>query len=176
MDILLRSLNLPPCLHLLLLVLTPLTAPRAAPSTSRFVLLLPHSAQQSMLLTAVDLPKQHPAFFRPITKEEFKGHFNDSPVTAIHISGDSFYRRLTIVLPLETQAGKVIPIPFIVDTGAPGIMNLGSGAFLWLKRMGMLVEDAQLYLRGKLIWRKKELHRPIVDLLPAHFEVYLDRD
>ena len=42
--------------------------------------------------------------------------------------------------------------------------------------MGMLVEDAQLYLRGKLIWRKKELHRPIVDLLPAHFEVYLDRD
>ena len=67
-------------------------------------------------------------------------------------------------------SGKVIPIPFIIDTGTPTVMNLGVGALRELFKKGMVQEDATMRLRGNLLWRDNSIHKPIVDSLPHYYE------
>ena len=50
-------------------------------SRRRGIHVIPHSAQQSILLTDADLPMCHPDFLKLITKVRFREKFGDSPVT-----------------------------------------------------------------------------------------------
>ena len=59
--------------------------------------------------------------------------------------------RLPIVLPLQIEDGRVVPIPLIIDTGAPGFMYLGTGCRRALAELGVLEEVVGSYpyrLRG----------------------------
>ena len=47
-------------------------------------------------------------------------------------------RRLAVVLPLKLASGKVIPIPYIVDTGAPGIVYFGTKTVTILNSMNLI--------------------------------------
>ena len=74
------------------------------------------------------------------------------------------------MLSLQLSSDEVIPIPCILDTGAPGIMNLGTGAMKALFRLGLVDEDSFYRLRGALYWRNTSIQRPIVDNLLYQIE------
>jgi len=80
------------------------------------------------------------------------------------------------VIPLEISTEKVIPIPCILDAGAPSIMNLGTGAMRALFQLGLVHEDGIIHLRGILSWREHSIDRPIVEALPCRYESYITRD
>jgi len=115
-----------------------------------------------VLLTNRDLPPHHSAYLTEMHKDDFDREFKNSPITALWASGSHYFRRLTVVLPLEVPAsGKVIPIPFILDTGAPTVMNLGVGALRELFKKGMVQEDATIRLRGNLFWKNNVIYKPM---------------
>ena len=63
-------------------------------------------------------------------------------------------RKIAVVLPLHLSNGKdVIPIPYIIDTGVPNCMYLGTGAVTRLRDENVIVEVSGLHaflLQGKL--------------------------
>jgi len=63
---------------------------------------------------------------------------NDSACIPIfHETG--YYRRICTIIPLYLNDAKnVIPIPCLIDTGAPAFMLLGSAASNILKKQGVL--------------------------------------
>ena len=77
------------------------------------------------LLNELDLPAKNEDYFKVISKKDFIKTFGDSPI--IRRYSFNLLKRVAIVLPLHISDSHVIPIPFIVDTGAP-YMYLGSGA------------------------------------------------
>lgn len=79
-----------------------------------------------ILLHDLDLPKASDEYFRLFSPNDFKAKFGIAqkvkiydPVPKRDGHGNKIARRRAIVLPLKIQGG-VIPVPFIVDTGALG--------------------------------------------------------
>ena len=95
---------------------------------TRYVLNLIHAHSTDILLSEGYLPLKHPSYLTAVSKEEVKNTFEDQPICGIWPSNDRYYRCLTVVLSLQLSSDEVIPIPCILDTGAPGITNLGTGA------------------------------------------------
>jgi len=85
-------------------------------------------------------------------------------------------RRLVSVLPLRTWGEKIVPIPFIVDTGAPCSMNLGTGATKKLFDYELLTKVEGIQgeigrLKGRLCFEEKELINEII--MSNHYNYYL---
>lgn len=148
--------------------------------------LVPISPLGEILITDLDLPQPDPNYFTVMSEQDYQRHFGESGLILYgeHVAG--IYPRIFATLPLEIdEDGKCVPIPFIVDTGAPGNLFLGSGATEILRRWGILVErefsarfDVRTglyvpYLKGKLRYRSddvdKYIKKPIVNDLPEKF-------
>ena len=84
-------------------------------------------------------------------------------------------RRIATVLPLHVSDTGVVPIPFIVDTGTPEVMYLGSGSVAKLREL-KLIKDITGVLSFRLmgtLFNQKEmvsLDQPFASALPIHFE------
>ena len=68
-----------------------------------------------------------------------KNEFHPSPVVEVTAAP-----RLVIVLPLEIEDGRVIPIPMIIDTGALAFMYLGTGCRWALAELSCLQRGVML--------------------------------
>ena len=84
-------------------------------------------------------------------------------------------RRLTVILPLEIKDGGVVPIPFIVNTGSPGLIYLGSKPLEKLNKMGLIKgerpESAFHYLvNGVLTYGKNKIREVYATEVPPLFE------
>ena len=87
--------------------------------------LIIESGEKDPMLWEADLPPKHPDYLRRIpvakyvaqcTKDVFKIY--DKGITRPSV------RRYALVLPLTAGPSQVIPIPLIVDTGAPEFVQL----------------------------------------------------
>ena len=127
----------------------------------------------AVLLIDADLPDNHPSYFKEMSMEEFKDTFIKPRKTPMYCRED--LKRLFITLPLAvpptggaTGEIKVIPVPFIVDTGAPVMLILGGMAEHLLMGKGLLCTisegphaDKKL-LKGPLFYNGKVIKKPIV--------------
>ena len=117
------------------------TVVSAGPKLTRRFLLLPPSPND-VLLQRHDLLPCHQNYLQAIGKEDF------TPSPIVEVAAAPW---LAIVLPLQIEDGRVVPIPLIIDTGAPGFMYLGTGCRRALAELGVLEEVVGAYpyrLRG----------------------------
>ena len=76
----------------------------------------------------IEISSKDPDFFRVISKSAFDKRFSMELIEIQEITGNyhdekESLRRYAIVLPLQAgRSDDVIPIPFILDTGAPDFM------------------------------------------------------
>lgn len=137
-----------------------------------------------LLLDVHDLPHDHPYFFEVVTIESFRKEFgwrvlnvyDRSKKESVDEAKDAFaLRKFAMVLPLQLFGVQVIPIPFVLDTGAPHPIYLCSSAIRLLKGRHVLKICEGLYpyqMTGKLLGPGgAELNNPPVSLLPRQYEI-----
>ena len=127
------------------------------------------------LLQAIDLPEAHPDYLQVVSKQHFIKRFGEHPpLQRVFSPVDRTLRRIAVVLPLHLRNGSdVIPIPFIIDTGAPCCMYLGTGAVTRLRDAKMISKLPSLHaflLRGKLSRGEQFIENPPASLLPLQME------
>ena len=103
-----------------------------------------------ILLHQSDLPPADEDYLRVVDKEHFKKKYGDAKRIFIYDSvpivdpatnyKERVPKRLAAVLPLEVEKLGVIPIPFILDSGAPGGLYLGTKPIRILKELDILKE------------------------------------
>lgn len=127
-----------------------------------------------VLLTNLDLPDKHEDYFQAIPLHQYKNNFSMNMKLIVR---NGRIRRLAVVLPLllDDEPDKVIPIPFIVDTGAPEFLYLCSTAVDRLKEQNGIEESkdpAYSYeLCGDLLGpRNTSVRSPKASILPHHHE------
>ena len=111
---------------------------RTLPRQSRRYILESTSPQVSphFQLERNDLPPEDERYLKPVHR--VRKEFSDlTPIVDVPAG-----HRWAIVLPLEIRDNLVVPIPFIIDTGAPNFMYLGSGCRRVLADLGVLVDIA----------------------------------
>ena len=126
--------------------------------TRRFLLLPPNP--NDVLLQRHDLLPRDRNYLQAIGKEDF------TPSSIVEVAAAP---RLAIVLPLQIEDGRVVPIPLIIDTGAPGFMYLGTGCRRALAELGVLEEVVGSYpyrLRGAVYRGDTRVFNPPVWNLP----------
>ena len=136
-------------------------------------------ADDRFLLQEIDLFPSNKHFLKKCTIEEFRKQFGMPPkVITNHCGNNNTPFRLNVVLPLHTPEdhGTVVPIPFIIDTGAPYDFHLGTGAIKALHKMRLMKEVEGLRsevgrLMGSLCYKDRETVRPIVNKMPIYFEL-----
>ena len=134
-----------------------------------------------ILLHDLDLPKESDEYFRLFTPNDFKAKFGIAkkikiydPVPKRDGHGNKIARKRAIVLPLKIQGG-VIPVPFIVHTGAPSSVYFGTKAVQLLKDLRVLhdvVGTVYPYMvEGSLRYGKMEIHPLFVSPVPSSHEL-----
>ena len=127
-----------------------------------------------IMLQQGDLPYDHVSYFTIMDVPTFKNEFGE--IGTFHgIPDGSNLRRIIITLPLQIEDNNVIPIPFIVDTGAPSMLVLGLAARDKLREMKVLKElhDSKTAivsynLNGRLLAKGGcYIDDPTVDDLPS---------
>ena len=83
--------------------------------------------------------------------------------------------RLASILALHSVKDTIVPIPFIVDTGAPFSFYLGTGAIKTLGQYGLLTKVEGLQgevgrLNGDFSFKNKKFREPIVLEVPRVYE------
>ena len=129
------------------------------------------SSISDFLLSELDVVPQDRRYLKLISKEEFSTM--DQSLYIRVTSSKNNYRRLATILPLYADTGcgeLVVPIPCIIDTGAPATLVLGTGALNQLKLLELLHGDIRMVLRGLIKKNNKEIKNPVVNILPGHFE------
>ncbi len=132
--------------------------------------------EDMLLLRDIDLLHKDPRFFRTITKDSFFERFSVKLIRINQVGSDQV-RRLGIVLPLLTgYKDDVIPIPFVLDTGAPDYVYLCKTAMKKLSDLDSIEGITGLYsyrLIGRLLGAgERYIENPFVSLLPYQFERY----
>ena len=127
------------------------------------------------LLQSIDLPEAHPDYLQVVSKQHFIKKFGEHPpLLRVFSPVDRTLRRIAVVLPLHLKNGSdVIPIPFLIDTGSPSCMYLGTGAVIRLRDAKVISEISGLHaflLRGKLCRGEQFIEDPPASLLPLQFE------
>lgn len=132
-----------------------------------------------LLLSKYDLlPDRHDNFLNKISKESFVVKYGDQPSVWKLLCNTGVLRRYAVVLPFYPEGcDRVIPIPFIIDTGAHGYMHLCKGAASKLREGEVLndvydpVNGDMFLLKGKLGRGVKFIDRPTASpLLQLHEE------
>ena len=139
-----------------------------------------------LLLRDVDLPRKDPDFFRTITKAAFFKRFSiklieisEVPANATEEEG---LRRYAVILPLQTgYKDDVIPLPFILDTGAPDYMYLCRAAVKRLVALNSIKEITTSRFSYQVIGRllgagKKFIDHPFASSLPVYYEIHKPHD
>ena len=134
---------------------------------------------KNFLLQESDLYPTNKLFLSKCNIQEFGSQFGrPSKVKMMHHGTSDKVWRLNIVLPLHTlkDPDTVVPIPFIIDTGAPYDLYLGTGAIQALHEMNLMevVEGQRLEvgrLLGNLRHKNKELVKPLIHKIPIVHEV-----
>lgn len=144
-----------------------------------------------ILLTYLDLPEPDihldGLYLTEMNKQDYMDHFKVSSVEMGKWHGKIIkgrLHRIYVTLPLEVSNDKIIPIPFIVDTGAPIHLMLGIGARKKLKSYRptgnldrnqcgyMILKDQRSSqkgvdcLAGRLLSEHRSLNHPIVSDVP----------
>jgi hypothetical protein len=131
------------------------------------------------LVQEQDLMKSDKLFMRFINEQDFLSRFGNNPSVMEVLTPDGAnLRRLGIVLPLHVS-NKVIPIPLILDTGAPESLYLGTGAFRMLGEANLMKDVVGRWpyrLLGTLRRGEKYIEEPFVDRLPVHYEANIRGD
>ena len=96
-----------------------------------------------------DLPPEDERHLKPVRRDYFSDEFIDSPIVPAG-------RRRAVVLPLHIRDYLVVPIPFVVDSGVPNFMYLGSGCRQVLADLGVLMDRV---LPGAPYWLKGMMRR-----------------
>lgn len=129
------------------------------------------------LLQDTDLPRPDPDHLQVVSKGHFIEKFGKCPPLQKVYSPpvEKTLRRISVVLPLHLSNGKdVIPIPFIIDTGAPDCMYLGTGAVTRLRDENLIAELSgglhPFFLKGKLSRGELFINNPSVSELPLQYE------
>ena len=130
------------------------------------------TAVSDILLQENDLPPKDEDYLTLMSPNDYVGKYGDLPKVVDN------GRRLFIVLPLHVVdaygINKFIPIPFIVDTGAPETIYLGTGARNILKDNQFLHEPMalrQCYQLIGIFYNGEEiLNRPVAVIVPKHYE------
>ena len=128
------------------------------------------------LLQEHDLPPVDQDYFKLISQDEFVGKYGKNPhLLKIMGPNEISLRQIATVLPLHVSGTGVVPIPFIVDTGTPEAMYLGSGSVAKLKELKLIrdVTGVHIYrLMGTLFNQEQmaSLDQPLASAHPIHFE------
>lgn len=117
------------------------------PST-RGIIDFPFSPLSDILLHKSDLPPKDPDYLRLVEPEYFRNKYGEAKRIFIYDASPKLDaqtklripRRHAAVLPLEVRNFGVIPIPFILDAGAPGSLYLGSKPLQLLRDMNVIKE------------------------------------
>ena len=92
-----------------------------------------------------------------------------------HLTGLKTLLKLLAVIPFEIKTGELLPIPFVVDTGAPGTMYLGRKLRKTLDELNVFQEVASFLgpykVCGTFTWKNLTLTDPVVNLLPRVHEI-----
>ena len=135
-----------------------------------------------LLLLDADVPPRHPDYLRRISKAKYDAQFSKKVIKIYEPQEKSSkgitrpsLRRYAIILPLTVGPSQVIPIPFILDTGAPEFIYLCTSAMLALTEVGALTQTTQrgynYQLNGSLQCPGDiELYNPMANALPCTYE------
>ena len=132
----------------------------------------------NILLHVGDFPPLESDYLTLVTKKHFLDKYGIGKVNTIFSRSPNLtlMRRLTVILLLETSVNSyVVPIPFIVDTGSPGLIYLGSKPLEKLYELdlikGELPESSFHYrLDGKLTYGENEIEDVFATEVPPYFE------
>ena len=147
-------------------------------SLTRGVLTGLEPCEKDLLLRDVDLPPKDPKFLTYIPKSRFEKLYSMDviPINDKESRGKQpnipNIRRYAIVLPLYTDS-QAIPIPFVLDSGAPEFIYLCSAAVHHLDRLEVIKETTGAYpyqLLGTFGPEDREVHMPFVDAMPIMYE------
>ena len=100
-----------------------------------------NEASDDILLHQWDLPPTDSDYLTVIEEKKFIEKYGDGMLFKVPPPKPNAIRkirRLAVVLPLKLASGKVIPIPYIVDTGAPGIVYFGTKTVTILNSMNLI--------------------------------------
>ena len=133
-----------------------------------------------VLLHELDLPKESDDYFKVFTPEKFQDKFGIAkkmkiydPIPKRDEHGNKIARRRAIVLPLEIQGG-VIPVPFIVNTGAPSAVYCGTKAVELLRDLRILQDVVgtvyPYMINGSLCYGERKIHPLFVCPVPPQHE------
>ena len=95
---------------------------------------LSYKEQDILSLARVDILPEDENFFEPMTKRDFVKKFGNPPKIQKLLDEDGVLQRYAIILPFTPHSSNfVLPIPMMLDTGAPGYIHLSAGAVTMLK-------------------------------------------
>lgn len=134
-----------------------------------------------ILLHEFDLPAASEDYFKLLSKEQFLDKFGIAkkmkiydPIPRHDRLGNKIARKRAIVLPIRLKVGVQIAVPFIVDTGAPSSVYLGTKALSLLKDLDVLEEIVGMYpymVNGSLYYGEKEFHPILINPVPSPHEL-----
>lgn len=90
--------------------------------------------------TDLDLPNADPNYFTEMSEKEFQQHFEERGLTLYGTNSEGNLRRIFATLSLEIENSRCIPIPFIVDPGAPGHLYFSDGAIKALQNLNLFLK------------------------------------
>jgi len=123
------------------------------------------------LFTEVDVIPSDERFLKPLSVKDYE-RMDDSLYRPLFVTPGPFYKRLATIVPLyDMKKTIVVPIPCVIDTGAPAFLLLGTAARNALFHHKLLRgELTQRLLEGILIKNGREILNPIVAELPYTYE------
>ena len=147
-----------------------------------------HDPPPDFLLQGCDLPPADQSYLKIIEREEFVGKFGQSPILEVLLPNEASdsstkkkIRWLAIVLPLHIARDGgiddgIVPISFVVDTGASNFMYLGSGAVNALRELELIKDITDIKgiysfrLTGKLCRGALCVDQPCASVVPICYE------
>ena len=140
------------------------------------------TAVSEILLHGNDLLPVNDGYLKPMSQNDYERRYGKTPNVMYN------RRRIFIVLPFhykdeKDKIPKVIPIPFIVDTGAIEAIYLGKKARNILKQK-QIIEDLtnvnspnnQYRMKGTFYNGEKLLPEPVAEDVPPSYENSLEGD
>ena len=80
------------------------------------------------LFTEVDVIPSDERFLKPLSVKDYE-RMDDSLYRPLFVTPGPFYKRLATIVPLyDMKKTIVVPIPCVIDTGAPAFLLLGTAA------------------------------------------------
>ena len=139
------------------------------------------SRAHDILLHRQDLPEIDEDYLKLLHPERFREKFGIAkkiPIYDIYPRYDEMDNKIAtrwaVVLPLRIKTNGVIPIPFIVDTGAPNTVYFGTKVLQLMRELHVLEEvlstEYPYLVRGALYFGEKEINPLYVCIIPPLHE------